>query len=104
FSTSPWLMIPGVFFSGLFLSGLFPTALAIATETFKERAGSVTGVLTTATTAGAMIPPWWTGAIAEAWSFQAALGVNTWMVLMLLLSAAALVRGSRAIENRHQPT
>lgn len=91
-SQSPLVVTPAVFCSGLFLSGLYPTALAIATQTFKEKAGTVTGVLTTAMTAGAMIPPWWTGAIAERNGFQFAMGVNMVIVALLLVAAVSLVR------------
>ena len=43
-------------------------------------------------TLGAMIPPVWTGVIAEWWSFQAALGVNYVMVLGLLAVTIYLYR------------
>lgn len=86
------LVLPGVFFSGLFLSGLFPTAIAIGTETFKEKAGTVTGLLTTAMTVGAILPPFWTGAIADATNFQVAMAVNMVIVLLLLAAAIGLVR------------
>ncbi len=95
-SQSPFVVAPAVFCSGLFLSGLYPTALAIATQTFKEKAGTVTGVLTTAMTAGAMIPPWWTGAIADRSGFQFAMGVNIVIVALLLFAAVTLVRLSKA--------
>lgn len=98
FSELPLLFIPGVFCTGLFLSGLYPTALAIANQSFKERAGTVTGVLTMAMTAGSMLPPWWTGAIADLSSFRVAMGVNAVLVLLLLFTATTLVRLTRASE------
>ena len=91
-SQAPALLATGVFLSGLFLSGLYPTALAIAMSTFNEKAGTVTGLLTTAMTAGSMLPPWWTGAIADAAGFRTAMAVNMVIVFMLVAAALALVR------------
>ena len=43
-------------------------------------------------TLGVMIPPLWTGAIADAWSFQGALGVNYVLVLPLIFVGVYLGR------------
>lgn len=80
----------GVLFSGLFLSGLFPTALAIANKAFSDRPGTATAVLSTAMTLGALLPPWWTGAVADAWSFQGALLINGAMVAVMVAAAGSI--------------
>lgn len=90
-SSGLWVAV-GVFLTGLSLSGLFPTALAYGSRLFPERAGAVSGTVNVSMTLGAMIPPVWTGVIAEWWSFQAALGVNYVMVLGLLVVAIYLYR------------
>ncbi len=74
----------GIFLTGLSLSGLFPTALAYGSRLYPEQTGTVSGTLNVSMTLGAMIPPLWTGVIADGWSFQAALGVNYLMVVALL--------------------
>ncbi|MBX3051357.1 MAG: MFS transporter [Caldilineaceae bacterium] len=88
-SSGLWVAV-GIFLTGLSLSGLFPTALAYGSRLFPERSGAVAGMLNVSMTLGAMIPPVWTGVIAEAWSFQAALGVNYVMVAGLLVAALYL--------------
>jgi len=82
-SSGLWVAV-GVFLTGLSLSGLFPTALAYGSRLYPERAGTVSGTLNVSMTLGAMIPPVWTGIIAEQWGFQTALGVNYVMVVGLL--------------------
>ena len=90
-SSGLWVAV-GVFLTGLSLSGLWPTALAYGSRLFPERAGAVSGTLDVSMTLGAMVPPVWTGVIAEGWSFQVALGVNYVMVLGLLAVAVYLRR------------
>ena len=90
-SSGLWVAV-GVFLTGLSLSGLFPMALAYGSRLYPERAGAVSGTLNVSMTLGAMIPPVWTGVIAEWWSFQAALGVNYVMVLGLLAVTIYLYR------------
>ena len=46
-------------------------------------------------TIGSMIPPLWTGIIAERWNFQVALGVNYIMVVPLIFLALYLGRQER---------
>ncbi len=92
FGADPLLVAVGIFLTGLSLSGLFPTALAYGSRLFPEQTGTVTGVLSIAMTLGAMVPPLWTGLIAEWWSFQFALGVNYGMVLPLIFIALYLAR------------
>jgi len=74
------LVVIGVFFTGLSLSGLFPTALAYGSRLYPEQTGTVTGTLNVAMTLGAMIPPLWTGVLADIWNFQVAWGINYGMV------------------------
>lgn len=74
----------GMLLSGLFISGLFPTALAYGSRAFPSLAGTVTGGLSVGATLGTMIPPWWTGLAAEAWSFQTATAINALLILPLL--------------------
>ena len=94
FSTEPTLVMVGVFLTGLSLSGLFPTALAYGSRLYPAQTGTVSGTLNAALTTGAMLPPLWTGVFADLWSFQVALGVNYWLVLLLL--AVCLFLGRKA--------
>ena len=98
-SNGLWVAV-GVFLTGLSLSGLFPMALAYGSRLYPERTGAVSGTLNVSMTLGAMIPPVWTGVIAEWWSFQVALGVNYVMVLGLLAVAIYLYR----IDSRQRTT
>jgi len=82
-STGLWVAV-GVFLTGLSLSGLFPMSLAYGSRLYPQQSGTVAGTLSVSMTLGAMIPPLWTGVIAEQWNFQAALGVNYVMVVALL--------------------
>jgi FHS family glucose/mannose:H+ symporter-like MFS transporter len=91
-SSGPLLMAVGVFLTGLSLSGLFPTALAYGARHYPQQTGIVTGTLSVALTFGSMIPPLWTGVIAEASGLQIALGVNYLMVLPLIGIAIYLGR------------
>lgn len=86
------LVVVGVFLTGLSLSGLFPTALAYAARLYPEQTGTSTGTLNVAMTIGAMLPPLWTGVIAEQWSFQTALAINYIMAPPLILIAIYLSR------------
>jgi fucose permease len=92
------LVVVGVFLTGLSLSGLLPTVLAYGTRLYAEQTGAVTGMLSLALTMGSMVPPLWTGVIADRWGFQVALGINYLLVLPLLLSALYLSRVERRQE------
>jgi MFS transporter, FHS family, glucose/mannose:H+ symporter len=88
---SSWA-VAGVFLTGLSLSGLFPTALAHGARLYPDQSGTVTGTLNVAMTLGATLPPVWTGIVAEVWGFQAALGVNYFLIPALLLVTVYLSR------------
>ncbi|MEM7125252.1 MAG: MFS transporter [Chloroflexota bacterium] len=92
------VMILGVFCTGLGLSGLFPTALAYGSRLYPEQTGTLTGTLNVAMTLGAMIPPLWTGFLAEQWGFQTALGINFVMVPPLILIAFYLRQVEKTAE------
>lgn len=94
---NPLVVAVGVFLTGLSLSGLFPTTLAYGAQRYPEQTGAVSGILNVAMTMGSMVPPVWTGMIAERWSFQVALGVNYVMVLPLIFLALYLGRQARAM-------
>lgn len=85
----------GVLLSGFFVSGLYPTALAYGSRAFPALAGTITGSLSVGMTLGTMIPPWWTGLIAEASNFQVAVGVNFILVLLLLWASYRLRKDER---------
>jgi FHS family glucose/mannose:H+ symporter-like MFS transporter len=93
----PYLPVAGVFLSGLSFSGLFPMALAYGSRLYPEQTGTVTGTLNVAMTLGAMLPPFWTGIIAESWGLRIALGFNCIMVLPLIFLGLYLGR----VEARH---
>lgn len=98
-----WLGI-GVLMSGLFVSGLYPTALAYGSRAFPALAGTITGGLSVAMTLGAMLPPWWTGIVAEAWNFQTAVGINFVLVLPLIWVAFRLKRDEQATKEEPAPS
>lgn len=89
---NPWLVVAGVFLTGLSLSGLFPMSLAYGARLYPEQTGTFMGTLNVAMSLGAMIPPLWTGAIADVWGFQTALGVNYIMAPLLIFMAFYLSR------------
>lgn len=95
FAGSPGWVAVGVLLAGLFQSGLYPTGLAYATRLFPGLPGTVTGTLSVGMTAGASIPPWWTGAIGSAAGLQTALRLNALMLAPLLAICFALARRER---------
>lgn len=95
FELDSFVAVLGVFLTGLCLSGLFPTAMAYGARRYPEQTGTLSGTLSVAMTFGAMVPPLWTGIIADGWSFQAALAVNYVMVPPLILIALYLRRLER---------
>ena len=88
----PLVVSAGVFGVGLSLSGLFPTALADAAKRYPGQTGAVTGTLTVALTLGSIIPPVWTGFVADAAGLHTALSVNYALALLLLGLARYLWR------------
>ena len=92
----PWLVTLGVFGTGLSLSGLFPTVLADGARRYPGQTGAVIGTLTVALTLGSMLPPLWTGVVADAAGLQVALGANYAMALLLLVLARYLGRKTPA--------
>ena len=98
FGIDSWLIVAGVFLTGLSLSGLFPTILAYGSRLYPEQSGTVSGTLSIALTLGSMIPPLWTGVIAEQWSFQGALAVNYLLVLPMIGLAVYLGKKERGSE------
>lgn len=103
-AANSWVIVGGVFLTGLSLSGLFPTALAYGARHYDAQTGALTGTLNVAMTLGAMIPPLWTGVIADLWSFQTALGVNYIMVAPLILAGVALWKAEKAQAIMQAPT
>uniref|UniRef100_A0A540VLI5 MFS transporter n=2 Tax=Litorilinea aerophila TaxID=1204385 RepID=A0A540VLI5_9CHLR len=89
-------MATGVFCSGLSLSGLFPTALAYGSRLYPAQTGTMTGTLNVAMTLGAMVPPLWTGVVAQQAGFPVALGLNYLLVLPLGFLVWDLARQQRA--------
>ena len=83
-SGNPLVVMFGVFLTGLSLSGLFPMVMAYGSRLYPEQTGTLSGTLNVAMTLGTMVPPLWTGFLAESWGFQWALGVNYLMVVALL--------------------
>ena len=88
----PLLVSAGVFGTGLSLSGLFPTVLADGARRYPGQTGAVTGTLTVALTLGSILPPLWTGVLADATSLQIALGANYVMAALLVALAWYLGR------------
>ncbi len=94
-SVNVYLIAAGVFLTGLSLSGLFPTAMAYGSRRYPEQTGTISGTLSVAMTLGLMLPPLWTGILAEMWGFQTALAVNYIMVFPLIFIALYLGRVER---------
>lgn len=88
----PYFAVAGVFLSGLGFSGFFPMALAYGTRLYPEQTGTVTGTLNVSMTLGAMLPPFWTGLIAEGWNLHAALTINCFMLVPLIFMGIYLLR------------
>ncbi len=104
FGINSYVIVVGVFLTGLSLSGLFPTGLAFGSRLYPEQTGTVTATLNLAMTAGATLPPWWTGLLAGTWGFQAALAVNYLMVAPLIFLALYLGRVERRQAEAELPT
>jgi FHS family glucose/mannose:H+ symporter-like MFS transporter len=98
----PLVMVAGVFLTGLSLSGLFPTALAYGARLYPNQTGTMTGTLNVAMTLGGMLPPLWTGVLAEMWGLQVALGVN--YILVPPLIGLALYLGRKEARSHERAT
>jgi FHS family glucose/mannose:H+ symporter-like MFS transporter len=97
----PLVIAAGVFGTGLSLSGLFPTAMAYGSRLYPAQTGTLSGTLNVGMTLGVMIPPLWTGFLADRWGFQPALAINYLLALALLFLALYLRRVER---DQIQPT
>jgi fucose permease len=95
FGHHPGWIAAGVFCSGLFLSGLYPTAVAYGTRQFPSLSGTISGSLSVAMTLGSMLPPWWTGVVADARSLPFAIRLNYVLVVVLIAVAWNLERRER---------
>jgi fucose permease len=89
---SPPVVAGGVFLTGLTLSGLFPMVLAYGSRQYPEHAGTLSGTLSVALTFGSLAPPLWTGVVAGLWGLHAALSVDYFMAIPLVLLALHLGR------------
>ena len=100
FATNPIMIAGGVFFSGLFFSGLHPTGLAYANSLFSSISGTVTGLLSTAMSLGAMIVPWLIGLVAEKENFKVGFSISYILIMILVGVSVSLLlyeRKERAI-------
>jgi len=95
FASIPVIIAAGIFFSGLFFSGLHPTALAYANSNFPFLSGTITGLLSTAMSFGAMIIPWLIGLIAEKQDFKVGFGINYIFIVILVGVAVSLLLRER---------
>lgn len=84
FASSPIMIAAGVFFSGLFFSGLHPTGLAYANSLFPSVSGTVTGLLSTAMSLGAMSVPWLIGLVAEKTNFKVGFSISYILIIILV--------------------
>jgi len=71
-ASSLWNGIPAIVLLGMGLAGVFPTALGLAGSEFKQRSGTVFGILFTMALAGGMTIPWLAGRLSEAKTTRAA--------------------------------
>lgn len=76
--------IAGIVVSGFALAGVFPTLLGIAGSAFRERSGTVFGVLFTFALTGGMSIPWLAGQLA------AAAGIR-WLFVLTAVDFVAVV-------------
>lgn len=96
-SQSVPFMVAGCVLTGLALAGIFPTVLGIAASAFRERSGTVFGILFTVALTGGMTIPWLAGHVAERMGLRtvflmAALG----FAMVAALSATARGLGRQA--------
>ncbi len=101
FTSSQWSIVPGVFFTGLFMSGLHPTGLAYAGARYPEKAGSVTALLASAMSLGAMTVPWATGIVADISGFRTGLGIGFVLLAILLPVVYMLSQKQEKVSDIH---
>ena len=95
FTNNAWTIVPGVFFTGLFMSGLHPTGLAYAGTRYPQKAGSVTALLASAMSLGAMTVPWATGIVADSYGFRSGMGIGFVRLAALIPVVLVLSRKQR---------
>ena len=61
----------GIVLTGLALAGIFPTVLGVAGAAFRDRSGTVFGILFTVALTGGMTMPWLAGHLAESAGLRA---------------------------------
>lgn len=81
----------GVFLSGLFLSGLHPTGLAYANTIYSSISGTITGLLSTSMSLGAMSVPWLIGIVAEQSGFKSGLSIGYVLIVILVFVSVLLL-------------
>jgi len=87
-STAPGQAVAGLGLLGVGLGNLFPMALSLAVSVAPGRAGPASGRAVTMTSLAVLLAPLTVGALADATSLKAALGV---VPVMLALAAVGLV-------------
>lgn len=101
YPTNPILITIGVFGSGLFLSGLHPTGLAYANSLFSTMSGTVTALLSTAMSLGAMSLPWLIGVVAESKNFRVGFSIGYISIAILVVVSTLLIRHEKRSENQN---
>lgn len=91
YTHNPFLIGFGVFFSGMSFSGLHPTGLAYANTMFTGISGTVTGLLSTAMSLGAMSIPWIIGIVAERSGFTKGFSLAYYLIFVLVLVSFGLM-------------
>lgn len=99
YSRSPFLITVGVFGSGLFLSGLHPTGLAYANSLFPTMSGTVTALLSTAMSLGAMSLPWLIGVVAESRNFRVGFSIGYISIAILVVISIILIKYEKRFKN-----
>ena len=70
-SRTPALAVGGTILIGVALAGIFPSVLGLTGARYRERSGTVFGLLFTVALCGGMIIPWLAGHLAEAGGLRA---------------------------------
>lgn len=94
-------LIAGTALIGLSYGPIFPTTLAIAGDRYRERAGTVFGLLFSIALIGGMSFPWAVGQLSQKFSVHAGMMVPaTGAIGMIVLSAGVIVRDRYAEKHR----